>query len=128
MIIFMISMIIMLMTNIIVLYICAISLFSLHITCFQEWPCEIMVLSFGVRGFMNVIRRSVVGWMHIGVIYVETYIVVRKVCMDTKENTIQMMYVVLYFCTECELYEFLTYMMYIWTENFSWFTWYFTIL
>ena len=51
--------------------------------------------------------------MHIGVIYVEKYIVVRKVCMDTKENTIQMMYVILYFCIECELYEFPTYMMYI---------------
>ena len=37
----MISMIILLMINIIVLYICAISSFSLHITCFQEWTCEL---------------------------------------------------------------------------------------
>ena len=37
----MISMIISLIINIIVLYICAISSFSLHITCFQEWTCEL---------------------------------------------------------------------------------------
>ena len=66
------------------------------------------MVSFGVRGIMSVTKRSVVGWMHIGVTYVEMFIIVRKVCADTKENTIQMMYVISYFCRECELYKFLT--------------------
>ena len=36
-----IIMIILMMINIIILYICSISSFSLHITCFQEWTCEL---------------------------------------------------------------------------------------
>ena len=38
---FMIRMIILLMINILILYICAISSFLLHITCFPEWTCEL---------------------------------------------------------------------------------------
>ena len=60
------------------------------------------------------------GKMHIDVIYVEKYILIRKVCMYRKGSTIQMMYGMFYFCIECKLYEFLTYMMYMWTENVSW--------
>ena len=30
----------------------------------------------------------------------------------------------IFFCGECELYQFLTYIMQMWTENFSWFTFY----
>ena len=68
---------------------------------------------------MSAIRRFVLGKMHIIVMYVERCILQRKPYVHTEKSTIQMMYVMLYFCIECKLYEFLTYMMYIWTKNVS---------
>ena len=124
----MISMIILLMINMIVLYICAISLFY-HIShVFRNGLVYCVMVSFGMKRIMSVIRRSVLGKMHIDVICVEKCILLRKPCMYTKESTMQIMYVMFYFCIECKLYEFLTYMMYMWTKNVSWFTWYCTLL
>ena len=74
---------------------------------------------FGMKRTTSVISRSVLEKMDIIVIYVERCILQRKPYVHTERRTIQMMYVMLYFCIECKLYEFLTYMMYIWTKNVS---------
>ena len=124
----MISIIILLMINMIVLYICAISLFH-HIShVFRHGLVYCVILCFGMKTTMSAIRRFVFGKMPIIVMYVERCIQQRKHYMHTEKRTIQMMYVMLYFCIVCKLYEFLTYIMYIWTKNISWFTWYCTLL
>ena len=64
---------------------------------FGNGVVKCVIVCFAVRGIMSVTKRSFVGWMHISVTYVEMFIEVRKVCMGTKENTIQMMYVISYF-------------------------------
>ena len=59
------------------------------------------------------------GLICISVTHVEMCIRVRKAFVDTEENTIQMMYVISHFFGgECEVDQFLTYMMQMWTENF----------
>ena len=67
---------------------------------------------------MSAIRRFAVGKMPIIAMYVTKCIQQRRHYMDTGKRIIQMMYVMLYFCIVCKLYEFLTYIMYIWTKMF----------
>ena len=74
---------------------------------------------FGTKRTMSAIGRYVLEKMDIAAMYVERCTLQRKPYMHTGRRTIQMMYVMLYFCIECKLYEFLTYMMYIWTKNIS---------
>ena len=95
---------------------------------FRNWLVYCVMPCLGMKRTMSVIRRSVLEKMHIIVIYVERCILWRKPYVYTEGSTIQMMYVMLYFCIDCKLYEFLTCMMYIWTKNVSWFAWYCTLL
>ena len=115
----MISIIVLLMVNMIVLCICAISLFSSHITCFRHGLVYCVTLYFGTKTTMGAIRRFALGKMPIIVMYVAKCIQQRRHYVHTEKRTIQMIYVMLYFCIVCKLYEFLTYIMYIWTKNIS---------
>ena len=45
-----------------------------------------VVTTFGMKIITSVTRRSVLGKMHMDVIYVEKYILWRKPCMYTKER------------------------------------------
>ena len=103
-------------------------IFSSHLTCFRHELVYCVTLYFGIKTNMSAIRRFALGKMPIIVIYVARCKWQRKHYVHTEKTTIQMMYVMLYFCIVWKLYKFLTYIMYIWTKNVSWFTWYCTLL
>ena len=74
---------------------------------------------FGTKRTKSDIGRHVLEKIDTAAMYVERCTVQRRPYMYTGKRTTQMMYVMLYFCIECKLYEFHTYMIYIWTKNVS---------
>ena len=77
---------------------------------------------------ISAIGRYVLEKMDIAAMYVERlYSTKKAIHVHRKKNhTDDVCYV--YFCIECKLYEFLTYMIYIWTKNISRFICYCTLL
>ena len=120
----MISIIILLMINMIICIYVQFHFFH-HIShVFRHELVYCVILCFGMKTTMKICFGK--DAYHCNVCR-KVYTTKKALCAHRK-RTIQMMYVMLYFCIVCKLYEFLTYIMYIWTKNVSWFTWYCPLL
>ena len=113
-------MMIIIMIKIIILYTFLFSSFSSCETCFQEWCCEKCDTVFHFERNYNCHKRICSG---VNMYRCQTCGNVYKSKKSLhghkrKQHTYDVCHFT-FFHGECELYQFLTYIMQMWTENFS---------
>ena len=86
---------------------------------FRNGVVKCVLVCFVARGIMIVIKRS----CGVNAYQCDTcgnvYKSKKSLCGHRRKHHTDDVHHFTFFCGECELYQFLTYMMQIWTENFS---------
>ena len=113
-------MMIIIMIKIMIWYTFLFLSFSSHATCFQEWCCEMCDTVFHFERNYNCHKKICCG---VNTYQCETcgnvYKNKKSLCVHRRKHQTNDVCHFTFFCGECELYQFLTYIMQMWTENFS---------
>ena len=115
--------------KVMILYTFEFSSFWSHVTCFQEWCCEMCNSVFHFKTNYDCHKKICCGIdMYCCYTCGNVYKSKKSLWGHQRKHHIDDVCHFTFFCGKCELNQLLAYMMQMWIENFSWFTCYGIVL